>query len=125
MTHGTRSGYNRGCRCPSCTEANTAASRARRERIAGRSASVRITLPAHQLVPDGHILISQRRKVAAPRPRPAVSRADHLQNPQGNGWDKYAQVLRLYLAGVGRSPSLLALQDEVEEYYSLAGDYGP
>lgn len=37
MTHGTRSGYNSGCRCPECTEANTAASRARRERIAEHS----------------------------------------------------------------------------------------
>jgi hypothetical protein len=41
VTHGTRSGYNNGCRCPSCTEANTAASRAHRERIAGRSGSGR------------------------------------------------------------------------------------
>jgi hypothetical protein len=37
VTHGTRSGYNSGCRCPECTEANTAASRARRERIAEHS----------------------------------------------------------------------------------------
>jgi hypothetical protein len=29
MTHGTRSGYNGGCRSASCTEANTAVSRAR------------------------------------------------------------------------------------------------
>jgi len=45
MTHGTRSGYNNGCRCPLCTEANTAASRARRERIAGRSGGVRTPEP--------------------------------------------------------------------------------
>jgi hypothetical protein len=39
MTHGTRSGYNGGCRCPSCTEANTAASRERRRRLASHDSS--------------------------------------------------------------------------------------
>jgi hypothetical protein len=39
MTHGTRSGYNGGCRCPSCTEANTEASRARRNRLASHAPS--------------------------------------------------------------------------------------
>jgi hypothetical protein len=37
MTHGTRSGYNGGCRCPSCTEANTEASRERRRRLASHA----------------------------------------------------------------------------------------
>jgi hypothetical protein len=39
MTHGTRSGYNGGCRCALCTEANTAASRARRKRLASHAPS--------------------------------------------------------------------------------------
>src|ERR1039458_3472587 len=39
MTHGTRSGYNGGCRCALCTEANTAASRARRERLVSHAPS--------------------------------------------------------------------------------------
>jgi hypothetical protein len=39
MTHGTRSGYNGGCRCPSCTEANTEASWARRNRLASHAPS--------------------------------------------------------------------------------------
>jgi hypothetical protein len=39
MTHGTRSGYNGGCRCPSCTEANTEASRERRRRLASHAPS--------------------------------------------------------------------------------------
>jgi len=33
MTHGSRSTYHAGCRCPDCTAANTAASCARRERL--------------------------------------------------------------------------------------------
>ena len=37
-------------------------------------------------------------------------------------WDTYAQLLRLYLAGVGQSPSLLALAAETEAYYCLAED---
>jgi hypothetical protein len=39
MTHGTRSGYNGGCRCALCTEANTAASRERRRRLASHASS--------------------------------------------------------------------------------------
>jgi hypothetical protein len=46
MTHGTRSGYSGGCRCPSCTEANTQASRERRRRLAGH-------VPATQFASSG------------------------------------------------------------------------
>ena len=50
MTHGTRSGYNNGCRCRPCTNANSAASRARRERIAGRSTtSIPATRPRQRV----------------------------------------------------------------------------
>ena len=50
MTHGTRSGYNRGCRCRPCTEANSAASRTRRERIAERSTtSIPATRPRQRV----------------------------------------------------------------------------
>jgi hypothetical protein len=45
VTHGTRSGYNNGCRCRQCTTANSAASRARRERIANRSTTIATTAP--------------------------------------------------------------------------------
>jgi hypothetical protein len=38
MMHGTRSGYNNGCRCPPCTSANTEAQRKRRR-----------SLPSHAL----------------------------------------------------------------------------
>jgi hypothetical protein len=47
MTHGTRSGYNDGCRCPSCTEANTLASRERRRRLASHAPS-RLPSPRRQ-----------------------------------------------------------------------------
>jgi len=33
MMHGTRSGYNNGCRCPPCTSANTEAQRKRRQSL--------------------------------------------------------------------------------------------
>jgi hypothetical protein len=33
MMHGTRSGYNNGCRCPPCTSANTQAQRKRRRSL--------------------------------------------------------------------------------------------
>ena len=50
MTHGTRSGYNRGCRCRQCTDANSAASRTRRERIAERSTtSIPATRPRQRV----------------------------------------------------------------------------
>jgi hypothetical protein len=51
MTHGTRSGYNGGCRCALCTEANTAASRARRKRLASHAPSRRPS-PRWQRGPD-------------------------------------------------------------------------
>jgi hypothetical protein len=51
MTHGTRSGYNSGCRCALCTEANTAASRERRRRLASHAPS-RPPSPRWQRGPD-------------------------------------------------------------------------
>jgi hypothetical protein len=39
MTHGTRSGYNAGCRCSPCREANAEASRERRRRLASQAPS--------------------------------------------------------------------------------------
>ena len=125
MTHGTRSGYNNGCRCRSCTEANTAASRARRQRIAGRSASTPTPQPSHHLVPEAPPgLVSHRSAVSRPRAG-SPRRTGDDQNTGGSDWDRYAQLLRLYLAGVGQSPSLLALKDETDTYYVTAGEYGP
>jgi hypothetical protein len=50
MTHGTRSGYNNGCRCGPCTNANSAASRARRKSIAERSTtSILATQPRQRV----------------------------------------------------------------------------
>jgi hypothetical protein len=49
MTHGTRSGYNRGCRCGPCTNANSAASQARRERLAERSTTIPATRPRQRV----------------------------------------------------------------------------
>jgi hypothetical protein len=124
MTHGTRSGYNNGCRCPLCTEANTAASRARRERIARRSAPTRTGRAAHQVVLKSSGLVSQQPTVSSPRPERVRTRDG--RNPGRDDWDTYARLLKLYLAGIGPSPSLLALQDEVEAYYSTARNYcGP
>jgi hypothetical protein len=51
MTHGTRSAYNGGCRCPSCTEANTEASRARRRRLVSHVPS-RPPSPCRQSGPE-------------------------------------------------------------------------
>jgi hypothetical protein len=123
MIHGARSGYNNGCRCPSCREANTAASRARRERIAGCSVSIRTGRRPRQIVLEGPRLVSQRPPISSPQPE-RVHRTRDGWNAGRNDWDTYAQLLRLYLAGVGQSPSLLALQDEVDAYYSMAGEYG-
>ena len=143
MTHGTRSGYNNGCRCPLCTEANTAASRARRERIAGLGggvrtpvvqpirtpAAVRMTAPVPVAGPTqpvvegpkllGPIATHPSSNSFGKRP---VGRINVAQSAGRDDWDMYAQLLRLYLAGVGRSPSLLALAAETEAYYSVAED---
>jgi hypothetical protein len=39
MMHGTRSGYNNGCRCPSCTSANTQAQQKRRRSLSSHALS--------------------------------------------------------------------------------------
>jgi hypothetical protein len=67
MTHGTRSGYNGGCRCRQCTTANTDASRARRERIAGHEAPARFA---------GTTALSED------NPRPAASRSLGVLRPE-------------------------------------------
>jgi hypothetical protein len=132
MTHGTRSGYNSGCRCPECTEANTAASRARRERLAGRSMTTRMERPARRPAPQAPGLIPQRPSAPSPRPEraPATPSAAIFPNLLGTwarrplvqrraedtrltrreveeaNWDEYARRLRHYLAGDGPSPNL-------------------
>jgi len=153
MTHGIRSGYNWGCRCAACTEANTAASRERRQGRAARSRgqqdrkplSARLVheptravsedrggslLPTVSQVParpestaplllTGGILgIDGRQPVI----RPAGSARPARRVTTVSSWDEYARLLKLYLAGVGPSPSLLALAAETEAYYSLAED---
>lgn len=49
-----------------------------------------------------------------------VGRTRDHQSAGRDDWDTYARLLKLYLAGVGPSPSLVTLADEVEAYYSLA-----
>jgi hypothetical protein len=140
MTHGTRSGYNNGCRCEACTEANTVASRSRRERIAGRPASTRV----QSSVSETSAPVSKLPTVSSPRPSkaPIIPQSTTVGNPPRptgtavrplararadpsagrDDWDAYAQLLSLYLAGVGPSPALLTLSAESEAYYSLAED---
>ena len=147
MTHGTRSGYNNGCRCPSCTEANTAASRARRERIAGLGggvrtpvlqpirtpAAVRMTTPVPVPGPTPKPVLQGPRLLGPSAMQPtrnlfgkrSVGRTKVAQSAGRDDWGTYARLLKLYLAGVGPSPSIRALEDETEAYYSAAGDYGP
>jgi len=46
--------------------------------------------------------------------------------PTADGWtDELATAYRLYLAGAGPSPSLLALEAEVVDYYRAAEDRPP
>ena len=52
------------------------------------------------------------------------SRTRDKQTLGRDDWDAYGQLLRLYLAGIRPSPSLLALKDETDAYYAAAGDYG-
>jgi hypothetical protein len=150
VTHGTRSGYNSGCRCPECTEANTAASRARRERLAGRSTANRRKRPALNPTMQVTGLVSPR---ALPRPRsqdatpiswtralggplglPSAQpprplfgkgkpgRSGDHQRPDQEDWDSHARLLRLYLAGAGPSPSLLALTAESKACKVVRGE---
>jgi hypothetical protein len=138
VTHGTRSGYNNGCRCPFCTEANTAASRSRRQRIAGRSERVRTlvrqpicmptvartTTPLPRAGPTSKRVLHGPRLLRASAAQPPrslfgkrpIGRTRDDQSAARDDWDTYARLLKLYLAGMGPSPSLLALKDEIEAY---------
>jgi len=137
VTHGTRSGYNSGCRCTDCTEANTAASRARRQGLAGRTTtSSRAELQTRRPALQAPRRISPRRPSfserataipAAPRPlglwwtwprRSLVPRAGEGAQPtpqevEADNWDEYAKRLRYYLAGQEPSPTIQQMRRSI------------
>jgi hypothetical protein len=124
--HGTVSGYNSGCRCCDCRAAIAAY---RRERRAGGAHRVRLpeavdletvepNPPRPELSPSPVFPPATRRPVAPRRPLAVATRqlesprpAPHFGFPESSPLDADVLALRRYLAGIGPSPSLLALRE--------------
>jgi hypothetical protein len=107
MTHGTRSGYNGGCRCALCTEANTAASRVRRNRLASHAPS-RPPSPRWQRGPN-----------AAQLATPEISDITSSRSVRGGGsGDLFGMLSGLAETFLANHPAMVAAR-------TAAGGHGP
>jgi hypothetical protein len=101
--HGTRSCYNSGCKCEACTEANSSASRARRDRIAGtsRAPQTKVIAPRREPGPSSPRWPIEPLIPVEGAPARAATAAT------GRAWTPAASPLR---SPIRRGPSVIATE---------------